>query len=131
MNDLPESGATFEITAPFTNMAPGLAVMIESIDGADSLQQDSDFGLRFPIFSGWEITANYLNHHDDFALIPKTLVNAGLVFSLSYEPFRYMPESPASRISARNLSASADTSPGPPSRKSACLWPTTVMSSSP
>lgn len=85
-NDLPESGAAFEITAPFADIPPGVPVTIAPSDVPDRIVQDSDAGLSYSLFTGgWDLTLNYLYHYQDLPVLRRTFTPDGLLLSPSYE----------------------------------------------
>jgi len=86
MHNLPEPGALFEVTAPFAHIPANLPHRFEAVDRPANIIKDSDLGLRFSMFvDGWDITANYLYHYDDFPVIRTQFDETGLVLSTEYE----------------------------------------------
>ncbi len=86
MHDLPGSGATFEITAPFVSIPSGIPVVIEPVNRPDNIIIDADYGLRLSMFpNGWDVTINYLYRYDDFPVIRQRFESGTLQLSSEYE----------------------------------------------
>ena len=69
---LPEPGSAYEFTAPaFRPVAPpGVAVELRPVERPGRFFADSDAGVRLSTFwKGWDLTANYLYHYDDFPVL--------------------------------------------------------------
>jgi len=79
---LASEGATFEITAPFTDIP--VPYSIKSPDRPGNIIKDSDAGTRLSLFlGGWDLTLNYLYHYDDFPVMYRK--GNRLAFSPDYE----------------------------------------------
>jgi hypothetical protein len=66
---LPEPGSTFSFTSPMLTPTPppGVMLNLRPLERPRRFFADSDAGIRLSAFwKGWDLTANYLYHYDDF-----------------------------------------------------------------
>jgi hypothetical protein len=71
-DEFPESGGLFAFTSPRFRppLVGGSPVRVQPADKPDNWLQDSDVGVRLSAFTGgWDLTANYLFHHQDQAVL--------------------------------------------------------------
>ncbi len=65
---LPEQNSSFSFTSPMIMPEPPTNVLVNlnSVERSKRFLADSDMGVRFSRFwNGWDLTFNYLYHHDD------------------------------------------------------------------
>ncbi len=71
---LPDQNATFEFTAPFANLPPGLASQPVTFERPNDDVTDGDVGVRLSLFkNGWDLSLNYLYRFDDFPVFDAAL----------------------------------------------------------
>lgn len=85
-NELADTGADFQTTSPelAPSPTPGIPVVINEVERPDDT--DIEYGLRWSAFlKGWDLTANYLNYHQDNAVVYRDLIGSLVLVSPTYE----------------------------------------------
>jgi len=87
-NEMPETGADYAFTQPaLVPVAPaGVTVNMAELNKPNNWLSDSELGLRYTAFiSGWDLTMNYLYHHNDNAVLYQELSGSTITLRPEYE----------------------------------------------